>query len=367
MSRSEYRRSARRRGGRRRSAGATNVLASALVVLCVATAGAADPSPVPTGDLAARMSSGAAAMEYWDVTAWLASGHRLLARFLVTNQGPGVQTAAAVGHLILPGGSVVPFKWGRRRDSWTLGAEGRRLTIAKAGLDLGGPAVVLEVDSEKRGIKLRLEIERNAPLVTTRPESAGYSVDVAMPAPAHARVWVRGMDAARVVAGTAVLTHTWMERPEGELLRRRVELLSRDGDVALYLCDLTLANGERRSTVVANRAGRVLARADDVALDFGNTTTFGGDPRYPVASRWDVRSATVAAHVDVSQELLRWDPLEILPLVFRTLVALAGRPQRIWADATVDVTVAPPGEKTSLRAKGGGMIAVTYARPIDLP
>jgi hypothetical protein len=333
-------------------------------VVAIATPAASSPGP---GDgLAARMSSGAAATEYWDLTAWLASGHRMLARFLVTNQGPGVHTAAAVGHLILPDGDVVPFKWGRTRDAWTLGAGGRRLTIAKTALDLGGPAIVVEVDSEKRGIKLRLEIARPTPLVVTEAAPDGYAVAVAMPAPAQGRVWLRGMDAAREVAGVAALTHTWMERPEGELLRRRAELLSTNGDVALYLLDLTLADGARRSTALASRASAVLARADDVVLDFAGATA-GSDTRYPLARRWDARGAAIGVRVNVARELLSWDPLEILPQPFRALVALWGRPRRVWADATADISVALPGEKTRLRIRGDGVIAVTYARPLAQP
>jgi hypothetical protein len=309
------------------------------------------------------MSVGATATEYWDVTAWLVSGHRLLARVLVTNQGPGVQTAAVVGHLILPDGEVVLFKWGRTRDDWQLAAGGRRLTIAKTALDLGGPAVVFEVDSEKKGIQLRLEIAHPTPLVVTEAASDGYAVAIAMPAPAQARIRVRGMDAAREIPGMAALTHTWTERPEGELLRRRAEFLGRNGDVALYLLDLTLADGARLSTTLASRGGSVLARADDVVFDFAGPTP-RSDARYPLAARWDARGGAVGVRVRVARELLRWDPLEILPQPFRTLVALWGRPRRVWADATADLSLIPSGERTHLRVRGEGVIAVTYARPL---
>jgi len=210
-----------------RAAFAVGLCGVGLLLLAI-RAVAAEPSPVPPNTtLAARVSSGPTAMEYWDVTAWLESGDRFFARFLVTNQGPGEQTAAAVGHLVLAGGEVVPFKWGRRHDAWTLGPGGGSLKIAKAALVLDGPALVVEVDSAKRGIELRLEIARTAPLLATRPLATGYGLDVAMPAPAHGRIRTRGMDAPRAVVGTGAVTHTWTERPEGEVLRRRVELLAR--------------------------------------------------------------------------------------------------------------------------------------------
>ncbi len=306
-------------------------------------------------------------MEYWDAIAWLESGHRVFARFLVTNQGPGVGTAAAVGHLVLPSGETVPFKWGRRRDAWSLGPGGLRLEIAKAVLDLSGPTVVVAVNSEKRGIALRLEIARQGRLVRTEPLSNGYAVDVVMPAPARARVWVRGMDGAREVVGTAALTHTWMERPEGDLLRQRVELLAREGEVALYLSDFTLADGRRRSLVVASRAGRAIHEADDAAITFGSATLAGSDPRYPLATRWRVLGSTLEARVDVLRELVRMNPLDILPQPFRMLLALGGRPQRVWADATVDVTAKPRAGEVTVSARGSGIVAWTFARPLDRP
>ena len=105
-------------------------------------------------------------MEYWDVSAQLQSGHRFFARFLVTNEGPGSRTAVAVGHLIVPGGEVVPIKYGRLREKWTLSADRRRLNIASAVLDVNRPVSRIEVDSDKSGIKVHLELLRDiAPIV----------------------------------------------------------------------------------------------------------------------------------------------------------------------------------------------------------
>ncbi len=326
---------------------------------------AAPSSPDPT--LAARLSDAPEAMEYWDVTAWLESGDRVFARFLVTNQGPGTETAAAVGHVVLASGEVVPFKWGRRRGAWTLGPERRSLAIASATLELGARAVVVTVDSTQRGIDVRLEIARDTPLVAATPGSADYGFDVAMPATAHGHIRTRGMAAARAVVGTGAVTHTWMQRPEGEVLRRRVELLARENDVALYLCELTLADGSHRSTAVASRAARVLARADDGALTFGDATAAGGDPRYPLASEWEAASPALAARVAVGREVLRMDPLDILPQPFRMLVALGGRPERLWAEATFDLRLPASGAEGAARSKGSGIVSATFAGPSDGP
>jgi hypothetical protein len=317
--------------------------------------------------LAAHLSDAPEAMEYWDVTAWLESGDRFFARFLVTNQGPGVQTAAAVGHVVLPSGEIVPFKWGRRRDSWILGPERGSLAIASAKLELGAAAVVVTIDSTHRGIDLRLEISRDGPLVATTAPSADYGVDVAMPAPAQGRIRTPGMDSSRAVAGAGAVTHTWMERPEGDLLRQRVELFARADDLALYLRELTLADGSRRSTAVASRADRVLARTDDVAFTFGTVTTVGSDPRYPVANGWNAASTALAARVAVGREVLRMDPLEILPQPFRMLVALGGRPERMWAEATFDLRLPSADKDEAVRSTGSGIVTATFAHPTNEP
>jgi hypothetical protein len=321
------------------------------------------PSHV-AGDLAAHMSETASAMEYWDVAAWLESGERLFARFLVTNEGPGVRTAAAVGHVVLPDATMVPFKWGRRSDAWTLGGGGGKLTIAKAVLDVDGPMVVVAVDSNKQGVKLRLEIERAGELVAMRPVPGEYGVDVAMPAPAHGRLWARGMSSPREVSGTGVVTHAWMERPEADLIRQRIETFARNDDIALYLSALTLADGRPRTTAVAKGSG-ILVRTDDAAVDFARATP-GGDPRYPVPARLNLRNGTLALSVDVRRELLRWDPLEIVPQPFRMLLALGGPPQRVWCDATVDVAVTAGGP-APFRARTGGIVAATFAGAVPLP
>jgi hypothetical protein len=290
----------------------------------------------------------------------------VFARFLVTNEGPGVRTAAAVGHVILAGGEVVPFKWGRDEEDWRLGPDRRRLKIAKAVLELGGPAIVVSVDSEKRGVKLALEIARAGPVVATAPLAGAYWVDVLLPAPVQGRIWVRGMAAPRAVAGTAAVAHTWMERREADVIRRRTDLVARLGGTALFVSQLTPVEGGRRTTMVAGRGGHVLVRADDAQLDSGAATT-RGDARYPVPAGFEVRSAALTAQVAVGRELLRWDPLEVLPQPFRFLLALRGRPQRVWADADVVLTMTLPDAGAVADAHGAGIVALSFAQPIAPP
>ncbi|MDH5308130.1 MAG: hypothetical protein OEW02_13190, partial [Myxococcales bacterium] len=95
----------------------------ALAWLCAASASAGGLAE--SVDPSARLPGGSAASEYWDLVAHFSAGHRVYARFQITNEGPGERNGLAFGHVIFPDGSVTPFQNGRRRDRWTLGPQGR--------------------------------------------------------------------------------------------------------------------------------------------------------------------------------------------------------------------------------------------------
>ena len=172
------------------------------------------------------------------------------------------------------------------------------------------------------------------------------------------------MDAARTVVGSGAVTHAWMERPEGDLVRRRLDLLARSGDDALYLSALTLADGTQRGTAFLSRAGRIVARAEDVTVHFGGATTVSDDPGYPIPTEWAMENTAVAARVIVGRELLRMDPLDLLPQPFRMLLALGGRPQRVWTEAKVDLELKRAGAGDTAHATASGIVAATFARPL---
>ena len=69
-------------------------------------AGVASAQPA---SLAARMSTAETASEYWDLSARFESGHSLVARFQITNEGPGQHTAVAIGHVVFPDGERSSF------------------------------------------------------------------------------------------------------------------------------------------------------------------------------------------------------------------------------------------------------------------
>ena len=346
----------------RRSVHGLGAVTLILAVLAARTA-AQTPAAAPP-DLAARLSDAPAAMEYWDLTGQFRSGHRLFARFLITNEGPGSHTGAAVGHLILPTGAITPLKWGRTRDDWTISPDGLRLKIGKAVLDLSTAATVFDVDSDKQGIKIHVEFTRTGAPIAADRDPGAYRVEVVTPVPAHGTVWVRDTATPVPVDGTMALTHSWMERSEAEIVRQRSEVLAATEDGGLYFSDVAFVDGRRRSSLIVTRAGRVVYRVEDLPVAFTGAATGSGDARYPVADTWESRTADVQFVARLQREWLRWNPLDIIPAPFNWLLALKTRPQRLWADAEVSLTLAAQPDHPALAARGTGVAVVTFHQPV---
>ena len=349
----------------RRSVHGLGAVTLILAVLAARTA-AQTPAAAPP-DLAARLSDAPAAMEYWDLTGQFRSGHRLFARFLITNEGPGSHTGAAVGHLILPTGAITPLKWGRTRDDWTISPDGLRLKIGKAVLDLSTAATVFDVDSDKQGIKIHVEFTRTGAPIAADPDPGTYRVEIVTPVPAHGTVWMRDMATPVPVDGTMALTHSWMERSEAEIVRQRSEVLAATEDGGLYFSDVAFVDGRRRSSLIVTRAGRVVYRVEDLPVAFTGAATGSGDARYPVADTWESRTADVQFVARLQREWLRWNPLDIIPAPFRWVLALKAQPQRVWADAAVALAVAAQPDRPALTARGTGVAVVTFQQPVKAP
>lgn len=326
----------------------------AVVAWCVASAFVATvpAAAKEASGFAARLSAADEAMEYWDVTAWFDSGERVFARFLVTNQGPGRRTAAAVGHVLVGDGDVRPFQWGRREGAWAFGADGRRLEIGKATLDLSGGTAVLAVKSTKRRVDLRLTIEDAHDASSSLDLLDSYSIAAMTPATARAEL------AGRTLTGSGVVTHTWMERREEDLLRRRDDLYARDGDTAFYVSVLTLPEGGLEQTLILDFNGSGISGGGSANVDFSGLLA-GSNPDYPVPSTWTGSLAEARWDATVERERLRMNPLDILPQPFRFLLSLGGRPQRVWADARVKV------ERGKRNAELRGVAVSTFARPVE--
>ncbi len=320
------------------------------------------------GDPAARLSRSDGALEYWDLVARFEQGHRLVARVLVTNEGPGEQTAVGVGHLIQPDGEVVEFRNGRLQGSWTVSDDGRSLRIGSTQLGLSGPVRTLEYDNNKRGIEIRLRLRADGSARFPRAgEPPDYRSDVLdLAAPVEATVLLPGMTAPLALSGRAAFVHTWMDETEPSLVLRRIDVASLGPGVQVYLRDLTTPEGERHHWLVAVRDGRVLVETSEilVALEGRQEGTSRG---YPVPAALRLRGPGLAGRITLGRPLLEHNPLGALPQPFRFLLSFSMRPRRVWTDSSFSLRFdAAPG-RAALDLEADGIASVSFLNPLESP
>ncbi len=333
------------------------------LVLAV-VAGAATAAVPPRPDPASRISQHDSASEYWDLMARFGSGHRLVWRFLITNEGPGERTATAVGRLVDPDGRITKFRNGRRQGSWTLDEAGLELRIGSSFLDLRSPIRNFAVDSTKQGVKIDLRVHAGDPGAQGAGPAA-YRVDLLdLSAPIEGTVWVRGMEHPLTLRGRAALSHTSMDEPEADLVRRRFDFASLQGETALVFYDLTTPAGTRSRHLAIAQEGRILYESNDFEISLGGSVAGWNDAAYPLPETLHFRNEDVEGHIRLAQVLLEHEPLKDLPQPFRFLLSLKMRPRRVWADSPFDLSLnAGPG-RASLQVRGTGMASVTYLNPL---
>lgn len=321
------------------------------------TATAAAPGPDP----AARLPVGDDAAEHWDLLARFDSGHRLYARFLVTNTGPGDRSAVALGHLVAPDGSVTEFRNGRRQGRWTLSADRRRIAIGSSVLDLSGDTTRLEVDNDKRRVEIALALEPGGGGRSAPAAPGGYRIDLlhlAVPARGHFRVG--DMTTAIPLVGRATLSHTWFPGPEAEGLWRRLDVSSLAPGPRLFLSvlDPPGSRGDRWHWIAGGAAGDPpVALQAPVALREGPA----GDYRLPEGIKLGVsHHDPVHGEVRLGPTRLQIDPLDALPALLRMVYSFGGRPRHFWVDATLDVALKSPRRDAVLRIGGPASAALYF-------
>jgi hypothetical protein len=317
------------------------------------------------GDPAARLSTSDNALEYWDFMARFDDGHRLFARVLVTNEGPGDRTAVAVGHLIRPNAETVEFRNGRLDGNWSIEPDGRKLRIGSSELDLHAPFRTLAHDNNRRGIDIRVRFESRSPGRRCAGERADYRVDLLdLAVPVEGTIQLAGMAAPLSIHGRGTITHTWMDRSEPDLVLRRIDFTSVDSGDAVYLLDVLAPGGEKTHWLVIERAGRIFYEASDVGVD---VDTRPGSPArgYPVPARLRIRGAAVSGSIALDRTLLEHDPLGDLPQPFRFLLSFAMRPRRVWTEAPFTLQLDATPDRPALELAGHGIASLTYLNPLS--
>lgn len=316
------------------------------------------------GDPVARISAAPGASEYWDFVATFDSKERLVARFMITNEGPGDASAFAVGRFIRADGSSVPFRNGRLAGAWTLGADRRSLRIGSSRLDLSGPELALDVDNEKKGVRIHLRM-RPATHVSSGPELPDTTVEVlALSAPITGTVWLTGMSAPQTLRGYAGISHTWMDPRESDRVARRFDFFGRDGSFALYLGDATAPDGRLAHSLTVEQDGKPILNVTRITISLGDESTKELGPDYPVPARLNFTGSGVSGVIHLNQVLSHHEPLQDLPLPTRFLVSLFAHPQRMWMDSRFEVRIERSPLSTPLLARGSGITSVTFTNPL---
>lgn len=345
-------------------------------------------------DPSARLLSGDHASESWSLFVELDSGHRITQRFLITNAGPGDHSAVAVGHLMERGRPPYRYVNGRRRSAWTLSPDRLFLDIAASHLDLHRPKGGLKITKED--VEIRLEFDfADASAAGRVPASqlpSRYFVEVlALGAVTRGTLKAPWMTAPLPVKGFTWLVHSWTPDDEAALLGRRVDVFGRSAEGAFYGLQVTGPGPFVGGWQVLSRpvAGKPPARVQLAGRWKDGTEWLSGRSGvgYPVPSRFQLVAPPSSGEIRLSNEWLRFDPLEVIPQPFRWFIRRSSQPQEVWADSRIAVSIgralespSPPASRTervsnSIRESEDetaelnvkGVASITFMNPIDRP
>jgi hypothetical protein len=318
----------------------------------------------PRGDPRSRIPDAENASEYWDLAAQFESGHALVARFMITHEGPGQNTAIAYGHFIEPDGTIRPWTNGRREGNWDLKSEGRVIDIGSSELYLTGPPYRLRVHKKKQGVDIDLSIAPEGPPAWDGTEKDGVHIDLlAAGATITGSVRFREMPAPLTLRGRAGLSHTWMAGGEAELSLRRIEFFSLQGDTLLYLRELESPDGARRRWFRASRAGKTLFESSDFTLAETGRSRAESDSRYPLPGQLRLSAPGLTGVITLGEGLLHHDPMQVIPQPFRFLLSLRLRPMRVWTESPYKIEINRNPDADPIKIQGSGMTTVTYLNP----
>ena len=330
-------------------------LAPLLLALSLSLATSAGAEIVPDGDCAGV---------YWDLSTAYESGDRIYARVLLTRAGPGDLNAAALGHWIDPDGVVTQFQNGRLEGSFALASPGPRLRIGSTSLDFSSARRLFEIDNDKRGVKIRIDWEAEAPDAAPRRQTSSESLSISaldVSRAAVATVWRRGVQT-RALRGFATLVRTRHSVCEREVAAWRVDV-HRLAARGWLLVHQQLVSGSALSFLDApGSAGAEPA----VAFEGWQRA----DGAHPLPSRMRANGG-VFGSIDIGATRLSIDPLEALPRLVRMLYWFGAQPRRIWTDASSNLAwsagLAALGDPPADLANGAAIATFTFLHPPDDP
>ncbi len=323
------------------------------------------------------MLAGDSASEYWTLFVELDSGHHITQRFLITNAGPGDHSAVAVGHLMEKGRPPYRYVNGRQRNAWTLSPDRLFLDIAASHLDLHRPRGALKIT--KDDIDIRLDFDFSDAVVSGKVPAAQlprrYFVEVLAVATAtQGTLQAPWMTSPLAVKGRTWLIHSWTPDDEAALLDRRVDVFGRAGEAGFYA--LQVRDGDRFSgawQVLSRAPATPGTEAADRSIQFAarwrdGTALLPGSPAttYPVPDRFSLAGSPGSGEIRLSNEWLRFDPLEVIPQPFRWFIRRSTQPQEVWADSRIAVSIRPALEDPSLPPTGDALRVSNSQREIEV-
>jgi len=323
----------------------------------IATAG----GPPVALDPAARLPRGDDAWEHWDLAAHFESGHRVYARFLITNEGPGDRTAVAFGNVLDPEGRATAFHNGRREGRWQLSDGGRRIEIGSSLLAFGKERRRFEVDNDKRGIKLHFEVSADAPGLAAAGGPSGTRLDLLnLASPAQGRLWLAGMPQPQALRGQALITHSWSARSESKTIALRSSFATLGGEDRLFVSDIRAPDGTHWSWAVTGSPGEGLVSHTDVRLERRPAEKQARG--YPIPKELKVRGKYLDASISLAAPpVLVSDPLDALPSLLRMVYSFGGRPRHVWADAAASVSLEPRDDDPARQFESAGIAAFFFS------
>ena len=323
---------------------------------------------------ASRLPDAKNASEYWDFIARLDSGHLVLTRFSITNEGPGDHTAYMIGHVVFPDGRSVQFVKGRKKGRWSLSNDGLHIAIGENELRQNDPERSLKIDRAPIVIDLRFTPD-NSHGMHRDPVGKSYWVDLLhTSAPVEGTLFAPGMEAPIDVRGQVSGTHTWMRESEPKLNLRRIELFSMPGeqnatdrgrdDFALYISDFTSPKGDRSAWLVLERDGEVVYQTDEFEVDLQGKLGAKLGKRYPIPARLVIKGPDLEGEIKLSSVRTTDNPMKIIPQPFRFLLSFKMNPRRAWVESSFAVRIRARSDEPSVEVSGTGVAAVMYTNPL---